>query len=123
MGDSLRYGAILIAGLPVTMAYNLLSCLLRALGDSKTPLQAILVSSAVNIAADCACILALSWGVGVAAEANVVAWLGALAARRGALTLTPRAPRRACPPARPTRGRRAAGTRCGRPRGPTARRR
>ena len=41
------YINILFFGLPVIFAYNLLAGLLRSLGNSKTPLQAVIVSSII----------------------------------------------------------------------------
>ena len=71
--ESLRYGGIIVGGLAVTMAYNLCACILRALGDSRTPLIAIVASSAVNIALDAVCILGLGMGVESAAAATIAA--------------------------------------------------
>lgn len=73
--DSFTYAAIMIGALTVTMAYNLCSCILRALGDSKTPFVAIVVSSVLNIALDCLCIFVLNTGVGGAAAATVISQL------------------------------------------------
>ena len=41
IGDSLTYLRIMFAGIPVVMAYNILAAILRALGDGKTPLYAM----------------------------------------------------------------------------------
>ena len=71
--ESLVYGYIIFGGLIVTMAYNLCSCILRALGDSKTPFLAIMISSILNILLDCLCIFVLKMGVGGAAIATVLA--------------------------------------------------
>ncbi|MBQ8688196.1 MAG: MATE family efflux transporter [Ruminococcus sp.] len=71
--DSLIYGYIIFGGLTATMAYNLCSCILRALGDSKTPFLAIVVSSILNILLDCLFIFVLKTGVGGAAIATVLA--------------------------------------------------
>ena len=73
--ESLVYGYIIFCGLMVTMAYNLCSCILRALGDSKTPFLAIMISSILNILLDCLCIFVLKMGVGGAAIATVLAQL------------------------------------------------
>ena len=73
--ESLVYGYIIFGGLIVTMAYNLCSCILRALGDSKTPFLAIMISSILNILLDCLCIFVLKMGVGGAAIATVLAQL------------------------------------------------
>ncbi len=49
MEDSLRYGYILFGGLFATISYNMCAGILRSLGDSRTPLKAIVVSSVMNI--------------------------------------------------------------------------
>ena len=69
--DSLIYGYIIFGGLAATIAYNLLSGILRSVGDSKTPFVAIMISSAVNIAADCILIFLFHTGVEGAAAATV----------------------------------------------------
>lgn len=71
--ESLRYGGIIVGALAVTVAYNLCAGILRALGDSRTPLIAIVASSAVNIALDALCIFALGMGVESAAMATIAA--------------------------------------------------
>ena len=73
--ESLVYGYIIFGGLIVTMAYNLCSCILRALGDSKTPFLAIMISSILNVLLDFLCIFVLKMGVGGAAIATVLAQL------------------------------------------------
>ena len=70
--DSLIYGYIIFGGLSATIAYNLLSGILRAAGDSRTPFIAIMISSAVNIALDCILIFLFHTGVEGAAAATVV---------------------------------------------------
>ena len=71
--DSLTYGRILLYGLSVTIAYNLCSSILRALGDSKTPFYAILASTFVNIVLDLAFVCIFHFGVAGAAIATVAA--------------------------------------------------
>lgn len=73
--DSRLYGYIIFAGLTVTMAYNLCACILRALGDSKTPFLAIIISSGLNILLDGMFIWGLKMGVEGAAIATVLAQL------------------------------------------------
>ena len=70
--DSLKYGYIIFGGLFAAIAYNLTSGFLRALGDSKTPLTAIIISTIVNIILDCTSIFVLKTGVEGAAIATVV---------------------------------------------------
>ena len=71
--DSLRYGYIIFGGLTATIAYNMSACILRALGDSRTPFTAIIVSSVINIILDCVCIFGLHTGVEGAAAATIFA--------------------------------------------------
>lgn len=73
--DSLRYGYIIFGGLTATIAYNMSACILRAMGDSRTPFTAIIVSSIINIILDCVCIFGLHTGVEGAAAATIFATL------------------------------------------------
>ena len=70
--DSLIYGYIIFGGLAATIAYNLLSGVLRSVGDSKTPFLAIMISSAVNIALDYILIFLFHTGVEGVAAATVI---------------------------------------------------
>ncbi|MCD8303613.1 MAG: MATE family efflux transporter [Prevotellaceae bacterium] len=65
------YLVIIFAGIPCTFFYNLLSSIIRALGDSKTPFWFLLFSTALNIVLDVFCIVVLRWGVAGAAIATV----------------------------------------------------
>ena len=67
------YLRILFAGLPVVMAYNLLSGILRGLGDSRTPLVSMVLASLLNIGLDLLFVLRFRWGVAGAAAATVLA--------------------------------------------------
>ncbi len=62
-------------GVPIVMAYNLFACILRALGDGKTPLHAMIVASFVNIALDLLFVLVFHWGIAGAAVATLIAQL------------------------------------------------
>lgn len=73
--DSLRYGYIVYGGLCVTIAYNVSAAVLRALGDSKTPLYAIIVSTVANIVLDYIFIFSFKTGVEGAAIATIIAQL------------------------------------------------
>ncbi len=73
MKDSLRYGYIVFGGLSTGICYNIAAALLRALGDSKTPLKAILISSILNLSLNCVFIFGLGMGVEGAAIATVAA--------------------------------------------------
>ncbi len=75
LNDTLTYGRIIFGGTTVTIMYNMCSGILRAVGDSKTPFTAVIVSSAVNIFLDILFIFALHTGVAGAALATVSAQL------------------------------------------------
>ena len=75
MKDSLLYGYIVFGGLFSAIAYNMCSGILRALGDSKTPLIAIVISAAVNIVLNCVSIFVLGMGVEGPAIATVLSQL------------------------------------------------
>ena len=70
---SLQYFRVMLLGIPVVMAYNLLSCILRSLGDGKTPLHAMIVAAVCNVALDLLFVLVLHWGVVGAAAASLIA--------------------------------------------------
>ena len=72
IGGSVLYLRIIFGGIPVVAAYNLLASILRALGDSKTPLYAVVVATVVNIALDLLFVMGLKWGIAGAAIATVV---------------------------------------------------
>ena len=73
--DALLYIRIIFIGIFTTVFYNTLSSILRALGDSMSPLIIILISSAVNIGLDILFVMAFKWGVAGAAWATVLAQL------------------------------------------------
>lgn len=64
--------------------FNFCSAVLRAVGDSQTPLKAMIAASVTNIALDCAAVFALGWGIAGAAGATVFSQCvsGAICARR-----------------------------------------
>lgn len=65
------YLLITFIGIPCTFYYNLLSGIIRALGDSKTPFWFLLLSAVLNIILDLFCIIVLGWRVAGAAIATV----------------------------------------------------
>lgn len=73
MGNSMLYLRIVFGGIPVIAAYNFLGSILRALGDSKTPLYAMIVASLINVALDLLFVMGFHWGVAGAAVATVIA--------------------------------------------------
>ena len=64
---------VLFGGIPLMMLYNFTAAMLRAFGDSKTPLTACVIAALFNIALDLYFILELGWGVKGAALATVIA--------------------------------------------------
>lgn len=70
---SANYLTILFSAFPLVMAYNLLAGILRALGDGKSPLYAMIVASLTNIALDVLFVAGFGWGVRGAAIATGIA--------------------------------------------------
>ena len=56
------YILIIFWGIPASYLYNLLSGIIRSMGDSKTPLMFLLLSSVLNIGLDLLCILTFHMG-------------------------------------------------------------
>ena len=75
MKDCLTYGYIIFGGLTTSICYNVSSAILRALGDSRTPLRAIFISSVTNLILDSYFIFILKTGVEGAAAATVLSQL------------------------------------------------
>ncbi len=75
---SYRYIFIIFAGMTVTMLYNVCASVLRAIGDSVTPLIFLGLSVVLNIAGDYVMIAVFAAGVQGAATATVGAQLVAL---------------------------------------------
>lgn len=69
------YVIIIFSGLACTIFYNLFASALRAIGDSRTPVTAIIISSAINIVLDILLIGKAKMGVAGAALATVIAQL------------------------------------------------
>ncbi|MCR5676052.1 MAG: MATE family efflux transporter [Lachnospiraceae bacterium] len=72
IGDSLRYGYIVFGGLFTGICYNISASVLRSLGDSRTPLKAIILSSVVNLTLNWLFIMTLHMGVEGAAIATII---------------------------------------------------
>lgn len=75
MDWAILYLRIMVAGIPIVMAYNLLASILRSLGDGQTPLNAMIVAALSNIALDLLFVLVFRWGIGGAAAATLIAQL------------------------------------------------
>ena len=70
--DATSYLTIIFIGIVATIYYNLLASILRALGDSKSPLFFLLIASVLNIAGDLVAVLLLDLGVQGVALATVL---------------------------------------------------
>lgn len=73
--DAYMYLFIIVAGTGATIWYNMISNILRALGDSRTPLVYLVVSSLLNIVLDILFMVPFKWGVAGAAYATVFSQL------------------------------------------------
>lgn len=69
---SCAYIWVIFLGIPATFLYNMTSGVIRALGDSRTPVIFLVMSSFLNIGLDLFFILNLQWGVQGAAWATVI---------------------------------------------------
>ena len=69
------YILIIFIGIPATFLYNILSGIIRSMGDSRTPLMFLVISSLLNIGLDLLCIVVFRMGVAGAAAATVVSQL------------------------------------------------
>lgn len=88
-GGASAYLTVILLGIPLTMLYNMEAALLRAVGNSVTPLLFLLFSSVLNVGLDAAFMGPLGLGVRGAAIATV---LGVVYILRGypELRFTPR---------------------------------
>ena len=68
-----EYLNILYMGVPVSVLYNLLAAVLRAVGDGRTPLKAVTIASLGNIGLDIFFVVVLHMGIDGAAYATVLA--------------------------------------------------
>jgi putative MATE family efflux protein len=68
-----NYIKVIFGGILLTMFYNVLSGLLRSIGDSRTPLYFLIFSSFLNIVLDLFLIIKMNMGTAGAAYATVIA--------------------------------------------------
>ena len=71
------YSTILFGGFIAAAFYNFTASMLRAVGDSRTPLTAMIAASLLNIALDALAVFVLKWGIAGAASATVLSQLTA----------------------------------------------
>lgn len=69
------YIVVIFAGIPAIFLYNIQAALLRALGDSRTPVIFLVIASFLNIGFDLLLVLVIPMGVTGAAVATVLAQL------------------------------------------------
>ncbi len=75
MDDAALYISIVFGGYACTMLYNVMASLLRAFGDTRTPLFFLILSSIINIVLDIAFVVLLHWDVAGVAIATLIAQL------------------------------------------------
>lgn len=73
IGMSLIYLRIVFCGIPIVAAYNIFASVLRALGNSRTPLIAMIIAAFINVVLDLIFVAGFNWGVAGAALATVTA--------------------------------------------------
>ena len=72
-----EYLRVIFSGIPAVMLLNLTSSILRAFGNSRTPLTGMVISSLMNIILDLIFVRVFQWGIGGAASATVLSQLAA----------------------------------------------
>lgn len=73
--EAYNYIFVIFLGIPVTFLYNILSGIIRSVGDSKTPLYFLIISSLLNISLDLFMMIVLDMGVLGASLATVISQL------------------------------------------------
>lgn len=71
--NAFNYIFIILCGIPVVMLFNLLSCIMRAVGNSRSPLYFLISACVLNIILDYTFILVFKMGTAGAAFATVIA--------------------------------------------------
>ncbi len=79
MDPALTYLNIYLSGMIFMFGFNGTSSVLRGIGDSKTPLYFLVISTLTNIFLDLLFILVFKWGIAGAAWATVISQAGAYA--------------------------------------------
>ncbi len=73
MDEAYQYIVIIFAGTAVLMMYNCAAAILRSIGDSRTPVLALIIAAVINILLDLLFIVSFGMGVAGAALATVIA--------------------------------------------------
>lgn len=71
IGLASLYTRIIMGGFFAVMFFNFCASVLRAMGDSKTPLKAMIAAALTNIVLDAVAVFVLGWGIAGAAAATV----------------------------------------------------
>ena len=69
---ALRYSAVCMIGLVFIYGYNVVSAILRGMGDSKHPFVFISIAAVLNLLLDLLFVIGFHWGAGGAALATVI---------------------------------------------------
>ena len=77
MPQATSYLGIYLTGMVAMFGFNGTSAILRGLGDSKTPLVFLMISTVANIGLDLLFIMVFKWGIAGAAVATVISQAGA----------------------------------------------
>lgn len=72
---AITYLKIIAGGISITLLYNLLSCILRAFGNSKAPLFAMIIAAGLNISLDLLLVCVFHIGIAGAAIATLLSQL------------------------------------------------
>lgn len=75
--DAVLYMRVYISGLVFFFGFNGTAAILRGLGDSKTPLYFLILSTLVNIGLDLLFVVVFEWGIAGVAIATIIAQGGA----------------------------------------------
>ena len=73
IADARTFLQIMLGGMLAPIAFNLLSNIIRALGDSRTPLWFLIISALINIGLELLFILVFKWGIAGASWATILA--------------------------------------------------
>ena len=71
--ESVRYVTVIFSFITATAAYNASGAILRSLGDSRTPLYALIIAAILNVSMDLLFVIVFKAGVVGAAAATVIA--------------------------------------------------
>lgn len=75
LDGAVTYLTTMVAGTLVVIAYNMAAAILRAFGDGRSPLVAMLIAGLMNIGLDLMFVLVFHWGIFGAAIATITAQL------------------------------------------------